>query len=262
LQKNLDKLIIHAIIGGSMNQLLDLQLFEVSVVDNGANGLADIVLYKRKEEVGMPRTKKEVESVEKAEEVVVEQEKLAQQSDVSTEEEKPMELEVEIVEDGCGSDKKTEKSLESPVVELNLSVDNVSKVLQELDELRKRHIEAEAQIAKLQSEKKEAEWISKSSEIVFDTPETIGKLLHSVDALDTSIADSLFSMLKAASAQVKEGKLFSEIGKSGDTKISAYDKLTKIADEIRKAQNLTEAKAFTKACELNPTLVAEYRQGL
>lgn len=247
-----------------MNQLVDLQLFEVSVVDKGANGLADIVLYKRNDEdESMARTKKEV--AEKLCDVV---DKAApppgdtMTSDEEITEDTPStEVEVE-VEEGCGS-KKTTKSESSDIATSETDVEKAAQeIAMQLIDLQKRNAEALEEISKLRSEKKEAEWISKSQDIAFDTPDNVGKMLHSIDKYDSTLAENVYSFIKAASAQIKEGKLFTEIGKSGDTKISAYDKLSKIADEIRKSQNVSEAKAFTKACELNPTLVSEYRQGL
>lgn len=229
-----------------MNKLVDLELFEVSVVDQGANGLADIVLCKRKEEKDMPRKKTEVtEEVTKVDNPVMEQEE-----------------ETVDVEDAC--DSKTTKSVDEPVVEAvstEKSIDtvDVEKLKDDLVKVKKDLLAASLEVRKLRSEKEEAEWVSKAAEIVFDTPANVGKILHRVAEFDKILADDVYSLLKAASSQSKEGELFSEIGKSGDTKISAYDKLAKIADDIRKSQNLTEAKAFTKACEMNPSLVAEYR---
>lgn len=237
-----------------MNNLLDLELFEVSVVDQGANGLADIVLFKRKtEEHEMPRKKAEDVEVTKGEMPMA-----PGDPGMMEEDDKP-EVEIE-VEDGCGS--KTKKSLSQDEAPVEMEATEVSKALAELSELKKSLDSAKEQVSKLLAEKAESEWLQKSKEniTVGDTVE-IGKALNQVAAIDSGLAEQIFGFLKAASAQVQEGALFKEVGSSTEVTPSAIDRLNNIAKELRKDEKLSEAKAFTKACELNPELVAEYRNG-
>lgn len=219
--------------------LIDIELFEVSLVDKGANQLADIVLFKRDGDTNMPVKKKE----QKEPDVIDKAMPAPEVTDTEPMDEGEEESTVVVVEDGCG-DKNSD----------------MKKRDDELENLRKRNSEFEVELKKLRMEKAESEWINKASSVKFADKNSTGALLNKISVFDQELASDVLTLLLSADAQISAGNLFVEVGKGIDAKISAFDKLSKIADEIRKAQNVTQAKAFSSACELNPELVIEYRQ--
>jgi len=225
-----------------MKRLVDILLDEVSVVTAGANNLADIVLIKN-EEGNMPKKETpavEETAVDKVEDIVTD-----------AQEEIKEEVAEEVPEVAKADDEVAEEVTEKA---------DTLDVEKKLTELEKRAAEAEMELAKMRDEKAELAWVSKCTEVAQDG-ETVGKLLHQVAKMDSAVADSIFDVVKALSAQVAESKLFGVVGKSGEDTTDAYTKLKKKAQELQGSKGISFEKAFTQVCNENLDLVAEYRSG-
>lgn len=115
------------------------------------------------------------------------------------------------------------------------------------DELK----EAREAIAKSEDAALTTTYISKAeglSHITKDAP-SLGRILKSVAAHDTDLADQVEEVLKAANEQLKQSGLFATIGKTGE----ASDRVKDGIAALRKADpTLTAEKAEAKFYEENP----------
>lgn len=145
--------------------------------------------------------------------------------------------------------------------------DDVMKSLPE--SLRKRLEQADAiakaaqeEVTKMKEAQEQAEFIAKAKAMGAGDAEKIGGLLMRV-AKGTTTADdaaTLETMLKAASEQGKTAALFKALGSDSAVDGEPEAMLKAKADEIQKASDgkLTKEQAYAKAVEENPSLYTAY----
>ena len=217
-----------------MNTLKDLQLEEVSLVDEGANPAANVILFKRKE---VETVDKNTDTkLNKTPEPTVDAEKDALQKRIT-------ELEKVLAERDAADKAEVEKAAAE-----KLAADN-AKVTELLDRLEKR---VEEHIAK--AETNELMQVAAKYEILGENADELAKVLKSVKGTD--VYDKIISNLDRELAYVEKAGTFKELGKRGDgTGYSNQTQIQKIAVEIQKADpSLTDRQAIDKAFQAHPEL--------
>ena len=214
-----------------MNKLSNLNLEEISLVDEGANPAANVVLFKRKE---VNTVEKNTET--KNDKPTVDAEKDALQKRVA-------ELEKVLAERDAADKAEIEKAAAE-----KLAAEN-AKVTELLDRLEKRveeHIE--------KAETNELMQVAAKYEILGENADELAKVLKSVKGTD--VYNKIISNLDRELAYVEKAGTFKEIGKGGG--MGGYDAQTqiqKIASEIQKADpTLTDRQALDKAFQAHPEL--------
>lgn len=214
-----------------MNKLSNLNLEEISLVDEGANPAANVVLFKRKE---VNTVEKNTET--KNDKPTVDAEKDALQKRVA-------ELEKVLAERDAADKAEIEKAAAEKLVAEN------AKVTELLDRLEKRveeHIE--------KAETNELMQVAAKYEILGENADELAKVLKSVKGTD--VYNKIISNLDRELAYVEKAGTFKEIGKGGG--MGGYDAQTqiqKIASEIQKADpTLTDRQALDKAFQAHPEL--------
>jgi len=139
------------------------------------------------------------------------------------------------------------------------------------ESIRKTLVEQGAEIQKLRDEKAEAVEIAevkKAMPALPGKPEDTGKLLkRAKDLLAKEDYETLTVLLKAASAQIEKGKLFREVGNSGDGEgdEGALAKINRmIAERISKStdKKLTRDQALQELFSEQPDLYVEYTRSV
>lgn len=129
------------------------------------------------------------------------------------------------------------------------------------ESIRKQLQDQADEIRKMRDERAEAESIAKAAKEMPNVPgkpEDLGRLLKRVkDVAAAEDFEALTTLLKAASAQIEKGKLFSEVGKSGD----AGDE-SPLAQFERKAQELVSKGAGKVAIDEAYAIVARQEPAL
>lgn len=193
-------------------RLKDYQVVKVAFVDAGANQRADVVIYKRDmSKADEPQTGKEpsvADDIKKAEELAARVSEL--------------EAEREALTSMSNDDLAVLRGIEvAKAAEPN--VDDVIKGLPE--DVRKRIEDAEATVAKMNSEMRKRDFIAKAAEYehVAGAAE-LGPVLEEIDRLAPNASKSIEQYLKGAEARLASEKLFSEHGAaSGATDVSKQD---------------------------------------
>lgn len=136
------------------------------------------------------------------------------------------------------------------------------------ESVRKQLVEQAEEIAKMRSEKSEAEEIQKArAEMpnVPGKPEDVGRLLKRFkDVAKAEDYEALVTILKAASAQIEKGGLFREAGRSGDgDPQSPAAEVARLANEhIAKSKDMTLADAYAAVFRERPDLYAAYARSV
>jgi hypothetical protein len=117
-------------------------------------------------------------------------------------------------------------------------------------------------IAKIQEEGLITECIAKAAELPSISAEgvVVADVLKEVKKVSKEVFDKICLLLKAADARIKEGGLFTEVGKSGgSTGATAYDQIVAKAAELRKTMTeLTKEQAFDRVYKSDDDLRAAY----
>jgi len=271
-----------------------LRLKRVSLVDSPANEAARVVLYKSAEATekqqpsaaevhvdGFAQCKKCDEQVKKGEKVCP---KCGQ----------PMPgMEPDADDMGKAADGRPKEDVmdEKLKADLDAAVAEVETVKAERDALLKRldtpeEVEKRAmaalpeavrkqlqdqaeEIKKMRDERAEAEHVEKVRKEMPNVPgkpEDLGKLLKRVkDVAKAEDFESLLTLLKAASAQIEKGKLFSEVGKSGDGgDESPLMRFERAAQEIvsKGAGKIAIDEAYAMVARQEPTLYRDYSRAV
>ncbi|MBQ4494863.1 MAG: hypothetical protein II968_03750 [Selenomonadaceae bacterium] len=187
-----------------MNELKDLEVEEVSLVDEGSNPDANILLYKRKEPKDM---------VDKNNQPAVDTDKEQLQKRVA-------ELEKELADrdaaDKEAIDKAAKEQLDAANAQANALLERLTKKLDE-------HIE-KAETAELMK-------VAEKYEILGEKPDELCTVLKSVKGTDAY--DKIVGLFDKSLAAVEKAGTFTELGKKGFGSQSAD--VEKVADEIQKA---------------------------
>jgi hypothetical protein len=123
---------------------------------------------------------------------------------------------------------------------------------------------AQEVVKQMQDANKTGEFITKAraeyGNIPGVDPVIVGQVMKSLADSNPTALTALDTVLKAADAAIKSSKLFKEFGAAGGGNAgSAWDKITKAAEDIRKANpKLSQAQAIEKVGEINPELIEEY----
>lgn len=279
-------------------QLTDMDIEEVSLVDDGANPGAKVEIWKAKggkpkgqhdepdadDKGGDPDAdedddgfgfKGDAKRVKKQQEIEMTLEELAKSLEAA--EAKLDELEkangdavaraAEL--EGVVKAKDTEiAGLKSDIAKAK-PADTEDEILKALPEAarelvlkaKKAEAEATAALAKAKDAQDTADAIAKAKALNFGKPEDVGPLLMRVAKGMTTTADAekLEQLLKSAGEVASKSPLFKAIGSGQATEGDPEDLLKSKAAEIKKARpELTEAQAYDAALAANPDLYSAY----
>jgi len=225
-----------------MNELKELEVDEVSLVDEGANPEAHIVFFKRKEEKFMAKketaaevVKQEVaaEEVTKVAEQIIDTEKDELQKRVA-------ELEAQLAERDAADKAAVEKAAQE-----KLAADNaeISAAFERLNKRLEEHIE--------KAEDAELLKVASKYEILGEDAVQLSATLKKMKT--AGVYDEYIGKLDRELALVEKQGTFSEIGKTGAGYAQAS--IEGIAKKLMEADpKLTERAAIDKAFQLHPEL--------
>lgn len=136
------------------------------------------------------------------------------------------------------------------------------------ESVRKQLTEQAEEIAKMRSEKSEAEQIEKAKKDMPNVPgkaDDLGRLLKRVkDVVKAEDFEALTTILKAASAQIEKGGLFREAGRPGDgVTESVQEEVMRLAGEhIAKSKDMKLEDAYAVVFRERPELYAAYARSV
>lgn len=275
-------------------KLTDMIIDEISLVDDGANQHADVVIVKARNapegqtESGGDPGEIDTASAGLDKEFQMDMENLAKALEDAEAKLETLEKRTTDAEAALADATEVIKSKDAEIEELQKAYkakasadksadgdkdeddeDEDKKVMKSLPEsIRKRFADfekratvAEIKLAKMAEEKDTAEAIAKAKALNFGKAEEVGPLLMRVAKGKTTQADAetLERMFKAAGEQGKVTNLFRTVGSDsavdGDPEVLMKAK----AEEIRKANPiLTPEQAYSKAMDENPSLYNAY----
>lgn len=259
---------------GRVNILTDIEVFEVSLVDKGANNKR--IIYKSLNNEGLNMSKKSVtDKVSHAGEEIVNSD--APCNEKKEEEEKALEGEgttgpdaIGVNENREGTEKEADDDEEKkPEVskslhkKVNKAMVELEKALQEKQQLEKRLKEIEKAFHEEREKRIRKEFIdlAKAEYVRLGNPDEVGLILKEAsERLSPETYGKLTDILKAANQRI-DATLFTEIGKSGSAPGgSVVDKIKAIAKSyVASNPTMTLAQAEAKAWEDHPELYAEYQ---
>jgi uncharacterized protein YukE len=268
-------------------KLTDMIIEEISLVDDGANQHADVVIVKAKSapegQTGSEGSSgdSETASADQYKEFQMDMENLAKALDDAEAKLESLEKRTTDAEAALADATEVIKAKDAKIVELEAAKakksddgnaddeDDDKKVMKSLPEsirkrledFEKRAAEAEVTLAKMREEKETFEAIAKARTLNFGKAEEIGPLLMRVAKGTSTVADAetLERLFKAAGEQGKVSHLFRAVGSEtavdGDPEVLLKAK----AGEIQKANNgMTFEQAYAKAMDENPSLYSAF----
>lgn len=260
--------------------LSEMTIDEISLVEEGANGEARVVIFKSKfdpqgqsapggppgnsDAAALADQLKEhdmdIESLSKALEDA--EAKLAALETRTTDAEAALEDANTIVKakDAEIADLISKQVVAEPTTEdvVKSLPESVRKMLEDAQSKAKAADEA---VAKMRAETESAEAIAKAREIGIGNPDEIGPVLLRVAKGMTTESDVavIEGVLKAASAQTKTSSLYKAYGTAEAVDGDPETMLKSKADEIARAdKSLTAEQAYAKAMDANPALYNAY----
>lgn len=258
--------------------LTDLTIDEISLVDDGANQHAEVVIVKAKtapegfsglQESAEADSTTEIQmdlenlakALEDAEAKLVALEKRTTDAEAAltgaTEVIKAKDAEIEALT-------KAAKPAKEEIEDEEEDEEDEDKVMKSLPESVRKRLEAAdtalTELAKMREERDTAEAIAKAKSLNFGKAEEIGPLLLRVRKGTTVAADAdmLEGLFKAAGEQGRVTHLFKAIGSEAAVEGDPESLLNAKATEIAKAHKLTFEQGYTKAVEQNPALYSAY----
>lgn len=234
------------------NLLRKLRITKVDRVEEGANSEAHIVLFKRRDDV----------THEDAPQDSVKKENRSMSVDVETLEPEVKALLVEVEK---ARDEAVAKAaaLEAEKAEFEKLAAEPEDVLKGVPaEIRKRIEDAESEVAELRKSERRREFLAKASEFeAVGSADELAPVLSEVAAsVDAETYKTLERLLKAANAQIAEGKLFDEAGTAHAGERDALNSIDEKADALVKAKSITKEQAITEVLAAEPGLYDEYRK--
>ena len=233
----------------------------VGFVDKGDNPPAEVVFFKRstpKDEPMDDKTPKDTPDAQKAEAVGL-LTKLAQFLGLADED-------VTKATNPTGGDPVAEPkdtpqdTPAEPVAPEGVSKAEIEAMQKRLEDAEKRATEADERVAKLETERRTAEFVKRAegyASIPVEAPKFGPILMKAADALTDEERDELYRVLDAANEAARVGKLFSEAG-NDMPEGSARAQVTAKAEEIRKADpKLTLEQAKRQVYRDNPELAEQ-----
>lgn len=265
--------------GPTPHRYRKLRIGEVSVVDDGASPGARITLWKRRSGVEkstmnldeilskLPEEQRTVilASIEAAQKAGME----AAKAEMQAAQPEPPKVEVEMQAPAVEPPKapvEAEKSADAPMPEeikkrLDAERAEVAKAKAERDALAKR-------LADIEDRDEQREYVAKAKEmplpgLVDDELATVLRSVAKGRAIPSALATKIEAVIKSASVALAKSKLLDDVGApgGGSDGDSPQAKLEAVAKSLKAADpKLSDAAAFTKAAELNPSLYAEARK--
>lgn len=261
--------------------LTEMTIEEISLVDDGANEDARVVIVKAKSghngqaaQGGFDPSNPDAAAMAAAsiKEFEMDIETLSKALDDAEAKLAALEKRASDAEASLKDAEEVIKSKDDQIAEINKAANPPSdeEVLKGLPEsIRKRIEDAEAiakaaqeDVAKAKAAQEQAEYIAKAKSLGAPDADKVGGLLLRVAKGTTTMDDAatLETMLKAANAQGQTAALFKALGSDTATDAEPEDMLKAKADEIEKAADgkLTKEQAYAKAVDQNPTLYSAY----
>lgn len=261
--------------------MTDIEVFEVSLVDKGANNKK--IIYKSSSNEGLNMSRKSIKDEvpldggiaksdtpcnekKEEEEKVLEGEGTTGPEAIGVNENREAtekeddEKDEDEEEDKDRKDASVTKSLRRKVSKATIELE---KTLQEKKELEKRLGEIEKAFREEREKRIRKEFIdlAKAEYVRLGNPDEVGLILKEAsERLSPETYGKLTDILKAANQRI-DATLFTEIGKSGSAPGgSVVDKIKAIAKSyVASNPTMTLAQAEAKAWEDHPELYAEYQ---
>lgn len=199
-------------------------------------------------------------------------------------------MDVEKVADGSAEeedqmDEKLKADLDAALAQvesLTKERDELAKRLETPEEIEKRKLAAlpesirkqledqASEIRQMRDAKAESEHIEKARKEMPNVPgktEDLGRLLKRVkDVVSGEDFDALTTLLKAASAQIEKGKLFREVGKSGESEGEGESPMAQVArlaaEIVQKNSGTSLPDAYSQIFRDHPELYAAYTRSV
>jgi len=231
-------------------RLRALKIRAIATVDSGDNPHAKIVFYKRKDGTMADKTPT-VEELQK--QLKDATEKLA------TATAKQAELQTQL--DGKKAPPPDPLAKADPVIKAE--VEALRKRAEEAEKREKANADA---IAKMQTDKRRAEFVAKAANFPsLGHADDAGQILAKIDGvLDEAERTSFFQKLQSMETLIKKSGLFGEMGRDTGEAATAEQKIDKAARVlIQKAREngttLQYHDAYSQALKANPDLYTAYR---
>jgi len=223
-------------------ELTDLEITAVALVDNPANPLATVELFKRDDtEPHEASTTKEAPVAADTEELT------ARVAELESERQALADMPIEDIAALRGDDlTKFAKADEEP--------EDVMKGVPA--DVRKRLEDAEARVAKMEADGRRKEFIAKAADYTHvGGADELGVALEQIDRLAPEAAPVIERAFKAANARIAESGLFSEFGAGGDVTESddPSDKASAMVEKFV-ADGMDRHVAVAKVFTENPDL--------
>lgn len=176
----------------------------------------------------------------------------------------------DILEAPVSNDIETIEAPEAPVEEVSMpEVSSVETVAKADFDAMKQHLDAEVtkaaaleeRIAKMERERKQAEFVAKAKDLDnLGTADQLGTmLLEASEGMSAEAYQTLERTLKAANAQVEKGALFAQFSRPEGDAVSAMDRITSLAKaKVDAGQAKTIEIAKVQVMQENPELQSEY----
>lgn len=235
---------------------LDMKLNAVALCAQGANSRAHILLTKSMKEGNSKMEFNEIfEGLTPEAQAVVTKHIEATSAAAVTAATEPLNTQISEL---TATNKSLTESINKSATPAPVVADDVMKSLPE--SVKKQFEDMQKSIKALEDEK--AENLAKSR---FAVVKAIPCEETELKSVLKSASPEVFAILAKAAAAIEEG-LGKSAASAGEGKITAtsddaYAALEKHADTLAKAENISAAQAFVKACEEHPDLYEQYRKG-
>ena len=122
--------------------------------------------------------------------------------------------------------------------------------------IKKQNVVLTSKVEKMEQER-EVERIAKTELADVPGAPELAEAVYKLRKSDKAAADLMVQKLKAQAEQIKESRMFEILGGGSQELMKAEDALVAKAKEIQKAENISYAKAYDKALQLNKDLYAQ-----
>lgn len=255
--------------------LTDMTIDEISLVDEGANGEARIVIFKSKHDESAQSGHTDPDgssgnpdpagfAADQLKEHDMDIETLSKALEDAEAKLVALEKRTTDAEAALTDAQAVIKTRDDEIAELKKSAtpdgeDDVLKALPE--EVRKRLSDAEAEIKKMRDDAEQKEAVAKAREMGVSNPDDVGPLLLRVRKGMTTEGDAatIEAMLKAHAEVEKKSALFKSLGTTESVDGDPESILKAKASEIMEAnKGMTYEQAYVKAMEQNPAVYNAY----
>lgn len=248
-----------------VKRLLNVDVNEVSIVGKGAVD-ANYVIYKSMDEesemTDIIDKEAKPEKQEEKTEVDKQMPPWLENKDKKVEE-TPEEKKKRLAEEAKMKKEEPVLDKEAPVVKAVIEAATIeadTKLRKEMDDLKKMVEERDAKLAKMEDERLTKEFVEMAKEYPYaGKADEFGLLLKEVSQKAPDAFKGIEMALKGMTAQIKEGNLFKEVGKTPTSSATTVvGKVTELA-KARVTDKISLEKAMDQVLRENPKLYDEYR---